>query len=106
MNELKTTAKLVKHILEVDPQARNSDGRLYVKVLEHIGGIELLTMPIAHVFENQKSLGIPGFETVRRSRQKIQAEFPELAACDKVAAMRCVNEDEFRAYALSKVGVD
>lgn len=105
MNELKTTTKLVKAILEENKQARNSDSFLYLKVLEHISkqeGFAISHMTVPYFLENMKHYGFPGFETVRRTRQKIQAMFPELAACDKVADMRAAQEDEFRAYALDR----
>ena len=103
MTDLNTTTKLVKHILETDKQTRNSDSFLYLKVLEHIGrkeGYEINHITVRDFLENMKDYGFPGFETVRRTRQKIQAECPDLAACDKVQAMRMENEQAFKAYAL------
>lgn len=105
MNELKTTTKLVKAILEENKQARNSDSFLYLKVLDHIAnrdGIFLAGMPVPYFLENMQALGFPPFESVRRTRQKIQAMFPELAACDKVEEMRAAQEYEYRAYALDR----
>ena len=104
MNDLKTVSKLVKDILEQDKQSRNSDSFLYLKVLEAYGvknGIDISSMSVPYFLLNMKKSGFPGFETVRRSRQKIQATFPELAACEKVEAMRIVNEEKFKAYARS-----
>lgn len=87
MNELKTTAALVKHILETNPQARNSDSFLYLKVIQL----------------NINNIGFTGFETVRRARQKIQAQYPELAANKSVSAARMENEKDFRAFARGDV---
>ena len=108
MNDLKTTTKLVKAILEQDEQSRNSDSRLYLKVLEVIAeqhGYNMKKMSVYHFLECRASdyPFFPGFETVRRTRQKIQATYPELAACDKVSGMRMINETEFRQYARSEV---
>ena len=103
MSELKTTAALVKRILIEDPQTRNSDSALYLKVLDHIAhenGICLAGMPVPYFLENRKALGFPGHETVRRTRQKIQATCPELAACERVQALRTDNFKDFRAFAL------
>ena len=102
MNDLKTTTQLVKAILEQDERTRNSDSFLYLKVLEYIAGqkgINLWGISIPVFLISMKDQGFPPFESVRRSRQKIQATFPELAACDKVKGMRMVNESEFRHYA-------
>lgn len=106
MNELKTTTKLVKAILEEDKQARNSDSFLYLKVIETIAdqkGINLWGISVPVFLVSMKETGFPAFETVRRTRQKVQQHHPELAACDKVAGMRMINETEFRQYARGEV---
>lgn len=109
MAKLKTVAATVKRILEVCPQARNSDSYLYLKVIECMdadNGTEVKWLSVHTFLMNINELGIPNFETVRRARQKIQAQYPELAACRKVDALRANNESAYRAFALSKVGVD
>lgn len=102
MNELKTVAQLVKVILEENKQCRNSDSYLYLKVLEVYGkryGVDINEMSVAFFLLTMRENGFPAFETVRRTRQKVQAEFPELCACDQVKGMRMVNETEYRQYA-------
>lgn len=102
MNDLKSVAGLVKSILEDDPQCRNSDSFLYLKVLTVIGqqkGIELEKMTVPFFLLNLHGAGLPGFETVRRARQKIQAAHPELSACDRVEGFRAAQEQNFRAFA-------
>ena len=47
--------------------------------------------------------GFPAFETDRRSRQKVQATYPELAATGAVGAFRARNEKVYREFARSKV---
>lgn len=101
MTNLKATSHLVKDILEADPQTRNSDSFLYLKVLENIAeqkdiNLQKITVPD---FLTSSDLPFPIFETVRRSRQKIQASHPDLAACDKVEEMRMINEMEYRQFA-------
>lgn len=100
--ELITTTKLVKAILEQDERARNSDSFLYFRVLGVLGldkGIDVNRVPIALFLLNMKEWGFPNFETVRRTRQKIQADYPELAGKEKVQAFRSDNEEIFREYA-------
>ena len=102
MNELKTTTKLVKAILEENKQARNSDSFLYFKVIQREAdqkGVDLRELSVASFLLGMNVFGFTKFETVRRTRQKIQAMFPELAACDKVADMREVQEYKYRTYA-------
>ena len=102
MNDLKTTTALVKSILEQDKQCRNSDSFLYLKVLSVIGeqrGIDINQMSIPYFLLNLHGAGFPGFETVRRTRQKLQQHHPELAACEAVEGYRAENEAEYREYA-------
>lgn len=100
--ELKTVTKLVKGILEEDKQARNSDSFLYFKILKKIGnekGIDIDSIPVTRFLLNMKNYQFPAFETVRRTRQKIQAEFPELSGNRTVKAYREENEAVFREFA-------
>jgi hypothetical protein len=103
MKDLRNTTKLVKAILEENEMARNSDSYLYLKVLEHISrredlGLEYMT--VIYFLSNISKMPVPGFETVRRTRQKVQADCPDLASNKKVAEMRMENEKEFKSYAL------
>ncbi len=104
--EIKNTNGLVLEILKQSPKARNSDNYLYYAVLVTLGkrnGIDLDKISVPHFLLHMKEFGVfPCFETVRRTRQKLQASFPELAACSEVEAERIVNEEVFREYARKK----
>lgn len=107
MLDLKNTTALVKSILEQDKQCRNSDSLLYLKVLSVMAkqkGIDLEKMTVTYFLLNLHGAGFPGFETVRRARQKIQAAYPELAACEAVEGFRAENEAKYKAYALGDWG--
>jgi hypothetical protein len=100
--ELNNTAALVKSILEMHPQARNSDNYLFYLVCKTIGrrnGIEIDEMSMPKFMLHLKEYGFPQFETVRRTRQKIQAAHSELAGNSKVEAQRLLNEESFRDFA-------
>ena len=100
--ELKSTKLIVKTILEQDQRARNSDSFLYMKVIEHLDknyGSHLSSMTVSCFLANMGILKAPSFETVRRTRQKLQAEFPELSANKKVTEFRAENEAAFRDFA-------
>lgn len=102
MNDLKTTTAIVRAILEQDEQCRNSDSFLYLKVLSVLGdkqGIDIDSMSVPYFLLNMQGTAFPGFETVRRSRQKIQQHHPELAACKAVEDFRTANECEYREFA-------
>lgn len=103
MNLKKIKARVLR-ILQEKPQARNSDNLLYLYVIREIAeeqqinlnfiSIEnfLITMPIS-VF--------PPFESVRRARQKAQAENKELSADSAVEVFREEFREEFRKFARS-----
>lgn len=101
LNKIKSR---VLRILQEKPQARNSDNLLYLYVIREIAeeqqinlnfiSIEdfLITMPVS-VF--------PPFESVRRARQKAQAENKELSADSAVEVFREEFREEFRKFARS-----
>lgn len=106
MNSLHNTTKIVKTILQEDEQARNSDSFLYLKVLDYYGqmnGIDIHMMSITTFLLKLREFGFPPSESVRRARQKIQAEHPELRACKRVEAVRAEQEKAYRAFTKEKV---
>ena len=96
--ELRTTTNLVKQILTNDKRARNSDVYLYIKVCKNINP-SALNLPFIHVMSNLNTYGLPPFETVRRTRQKLQEHNPELSSSSDVDAQKILNEEEYRDYA-------
>lgn len=98
MNKLKNTKELVQAILENSPETRNSDMLLYFRVCQ-IKNAGALHLPFGAVITNLDRCKLPPFESVRRARQKIQAEFPHLAPCKKIEEFRAENEVEFREFA-------
>ena len=106
METFKSVRKLVKSILEADEKARNSDDYLYSMVVVCYGltyGIDMTKVSLIRFFTMRNEWDIPGFETVRRSRQKIQQHFPELRAKEEVDNNRQLRELEFREYARGSV---
>jgi hypothetical protein len=108
MAKLKHTTKIVKAILERDTKARNDDNYLYLRVIctvailnrtAEIYGINVSQMTVADFFLGAKALKLPGFETVRRARQKVQAKFPELSGNEETTEARAECETVFREYA-------
>lgn len=101
--ELRNISKLVKGILETDPQSRNSDDYLYYRVCFLIGNernnVIIHTMDAANFFLFRSDMGYPAFETVRRTRQRMQHLFPELKADTKVKDFRQNQEGVFNEYA-------
>lgn len=106
MTDLKHTTALVKAILEVDTQSRNSDSFLYFRVLEIIGkrkGIDINEMSVPYFLLNMSGTEFPPFESVRRARQKVQEHYPELRPISAIADFRALNEEGYREYARGRV---
>lgn len=100
--ELINATHLVREVLETHEKARNSDNYLYYQVCVLIGqknGIDINQMSVPTFFLKLSESPFPAFETVRRTRQKLQASHPELAGTSKVEAQRVLNEGVFRDYA-------
>ena len=106
MTNLKNLSDLVHTILEQYPQTRNSDGLLWLKVLEtqaHEKGIDLRMLSVPNFQPRIAEMGFSPFESCRRTRQKLQAAYPHLAACEAVEGARAENERKYRAFARSDV---
>lgn len=99
MRRLREIQPLVEYQLTNNKATRADDSLLYSKVCEMIDS-DISLMPFATVLENRAHFGIPGFETVRRARQKLQAERVNLRPPKAVEAMRAEAEKEFFEYAL------
>lgn len=102
MKNLRNTKALVQSILEKDQRARNSDSYLYLQIIRRIAvmhGYDLDKICITDFLLHMAELGFPPFESVRRTRQKVQAECPWLAACRKVEKCREESETVYREFA-------
>ena len=102
MDDLRNTTKLVKHALLNSVRARSSDNYLYYLICKgklQGQGIDINTISLQEGLLNRSTYGLPNYETVRRTRQKIQEQCPELAGTAEVEAMRAINEEAFREYA-------
>lgn len=104
MKDLNSTKALVQSILEKNPQTRNSDSYLYLCVLNVIAekrNLDLSKLSVPQFLLNLRISPFPPFESVRRTRQKLQREFPHLSACEVVSEYRAENEAVFREFARS-----
>ena len=97
-NKLYATKALVKQVLEENEKARNSDNELYMEICRRINP-HVFFKPFVEVISNLDIYGLPPFETVRRTRQKLQSERPDLRPCDEVALFRAENETAYKEFA-------
>ena len=81
MNHLKKIEDRVISILKTNVDARSDDMMSYLLVCNSFYSNEnsVGKMPFEVVMKNYKELELPHFESVRRTRAKIQSEHPELA---------------------------
>lgn len=102
MNNPNTIENQVLTILKENIDARNDDMKLYLLVCnrcyqryenQDIGGL-----PFAVIMNCYKELHLPHFESVRRSRAKLQASHPELAPSPEVQRGRKRCEHMYRTY--------
>lgn len=98
--KLNSLTHTVMKILQLHPETRDSDRELILRVYHEYGVGS--SDPFAYVIGRKD---LPPFESIRRARQKLQAEIPELRASDKVDAMRTVEQEEYREYAKEPLGV-
>lgn len=98
------THKIVKTMLRKYPETRSSDGCLCYMVYKEIGkknGVDIDKISLQQFFLHMRELGFPATETIRRARQKIQAQHKELAGTEWVECHRTILEDVYKDYATS-----
>lgn len=104
MKKLRAVENIVKPILERSIEARNDDMVLFRLVcwecIERHGYGEKVAFD--DVMKNYNDYGIPRFESVRRTRQKIQAKHPELGCSPEVRRARQKAEMAYRNYAVDR----
>ncbi len=100
--ELKKIKDLVFETLKQGEVFRENDDKLYLAICVKVFSYNdrcLTTMTVGEFFTNRKRLGLPSFESVRRSRQKVMEEHPELKPCEKVLEARKKQEEKFYKFA-------
>lgn len=100
MQDLKKVADLVKQVLLDYPETRDSDMKLYVQIAK-LKGCE--RVPLEDLLLHLKEYGMPQFETIRRSRQKVQEYHPELRASEAVVQIRTDQEQVYIDFGRSRI---
>lgn len=95
MGRLNTLHAQVKELLEEYPMARNDDRFLMTAVYVKKYGVN----PYSPFKDVMKRYDLPPFESIRRTRQKVQADNPELRADFKVEEIRMELQREYIEYA-------
>jgi hypothetical protein len=75
--KLITHAERIEQILREFQQARDSDASLYATLLRSLG-FDINTKTALDLLKGMHEGDVPHFESVRRTRQKLQEEHPDL----------------------------
>lgn len=99
MSELKRTSTIVLKILKEDIRARKDDNYLIKRVHEVVlpGASELTLNQVLGLITRKE---LPCFESIRRTRQKVQEKYPELTNVDAMIH-RLDKEKEYVEFARS-----
>lgn len=89
IQEISTTLKKVEYVLKHYPESRNSDKKLYYLVLREFYGCDKL------VEITRKEVPCP--ETVRRHRQKFQAD-GKYVAVSQIVNQRYENQNDYQQF--------
>ena len=96
MPKIKTIEPKVIAILEQKPRTRGDDWLLLKEFYNEI--IDTSALSFATVCEHHNELGLPSFETIRRCRQKVQANRLDLVD-PTTAKQRRKLIDDYKEYA-------
>ena len=100
MSKCAKVEPVVKKVLEEKPYTREDDFALVYEVFkEFVPNLDDLSFQ--DVIINHKEYGLPYFESVRRTRPKLQNKYPELLPPQQVQEARKLEETDYRNYALS-----
>lgn len=79
----------IKRLLELNPIYRNSDKELFWQIFTDLGIV------VDGVIDKYRFIEAPAFESMRRSRQKVQEQYPELQASKVVKEIRKKNMESW-----------
>lgn len=100
MSRCSKVEPVVKKILTEKPYTRDDDFVLIYEVYKELLP-DLDNMSFKEVMLNHKNYNLPYFESVRRTRPKLQNKFPELLSTKQVQQGRQSLQEDYVEYALS-----
>ncbi|MCQ2087670.1 MAG: hypothetical protein MJZ37_06350 [Bacilli bacterium] len=98
MKNLKSVEAMVKKALEEYPEARSDDFILIARVYEQINPMFMFDN-FSYIMTNHKDLHLPCFESIRRTRQKLQSKYEELRPSKEAQEFRTAAEEAYIEYA-------
>ena len=101
MSRCSKVEPIVRKVLEEKPFTRDDDFLLVYHVFKEFLP-DIAIYKFQDIMFNHKAYGLPYFESVRRTRQKLQSKCPELASSERVRKAREAEEPDYIEYALSQ----
>ena len=100
MSRCSKVEPIVKKVLEEKPYTRDDDFLLvYMVFKEFLPDLE--DFGFKEIMYNHREYNLPYFESVRRTRQKLQSKYPELESSKQTRRGRKLEEADYKSYALS-----
>lgn len=100
MSRCSKVEPVVKKVLTEKPYTRDDDFLLIYEVYKEFLP-DLDNMSFKDVMLNHKDYKLPYFESVRRTRPKLQNQYPELLSSKQVQEGRKMLEPDYEEYARS-----
>lgn len=97
MKSLFKMEDVVRDILSWNPNTRDDDFILIYEVYRKINPL-VLTLSFGEILLCHNHFGLPSFESIRRSRQKVQQNNPNLRATENTRRVRNKNEDYYKFF--------
>ena len=104
VKKLNKLEKVIKPILENQPQTRNDDFLLYAEVIRKYNP-DLLEISTKEFLFEHNTLNGPNIKSVERVRRKGQEKFPELAS-ERAKRKRAEEQQAYINYAKDKSDLD
>lgn len=95
---MNTILGITVRVLRRDRRARNDDRHCYLEVVKEIVGNDVRNITLGEWEDDPRFVST---ESVRRSRQRVQHDMPELRSDERIAKERRKLEEEFREWARS-----
>lgn len=101
---LSNITKLVEFFLAYEPETRDDDDLLWIRVLETTTKIRDIpdfttSMSFRDCLFEIKRRGFPHFKSVSRARRKLQRKYPELRGSEETQEARAELEVAYREFA-------
>ena len=99
MSSLYKVQDMVYKVLAESEEARNDDFVL-VSLIYYMINPEVATSSFVDVMLAHKDLHLPPFESIRRTRQKLQAQYEELRPSKEIYEARINKQSDYINYAI------